>query len=125
MNIIKKGEVKKLCYGLSHKEFKCQCDYKGCRATLIDPKLLEAYELFRRSVAVKLTITSGYRCPQHNEEERGTGRSRHTTGQAVDILYSSMKSQYAVEKVEEIAKISGFTFVKWYPNLEFFHCDVR
>jgi len=73
-------------------EFKCKC---GCNKVLISTKLLDALQDYRDRYG-SVIITSGYRCPEHNNSVSSTGHDGpHTTGLAVDISTDS-KSQYNV-----------------------------
>lgn len=68
-------------------EFTCQC---GCRGNDIDASFVDKLDELRQAVGFPFIITSGYRCPDHNEKVSST-QSRtgpHTTGRAVDILAS-------------------------------------
>lgn len=115
-----------LTIGLSAKEFQCQCTNMSCRATLVHPDLLEAYEKFRVALNVALIITSGYRCPLHNFSGKvgGSPLSRHTSGQAIDITWDSiLKSGKSKKAVVNLAIKCGFTFVLQYQS--FVHLDVR
>lgn len=125
MLIILKTEEKQLCIGLTHEEFRCSCNHPSCRATLINPKLLNAFAAFRTKVAMNLHILSGYRCPLHNFEEKGAERSRHTAGDAIDIAYGQLKDKYTQDQITKLLKACGFTFILHYPKNGFVHADVR
>lgn len=114
-----------LTNGLSHNEFKCKCNYKECRSTLVNELLLKAYGRFRTDIDTMLHINSGYRCPRHNLIVGGSERSRHQSGEAIDIDYATLKDEFSHEEIIDKLRCAGFTYVQWYADLEFFHCDVR
>ena len=116
-----KKSTGKLCYGLSLAEYRCKCNNKQCRLTLVAPELLEAYEKFRRKVDVKLTIVSGFRCTIKNFKN-GVPKSKHCAGQAIDILLEQLK-HFSKAEIRAMAKEAGFNYIKFYPT--FIHCDVR
>lgn len=63
-------------------EFSC----RHCGELEIDEQLVAILQEIRSQIAKPLTITSGYRCPVHNQNVSSTGASGpHTTGQAADI----------------------------------------
>lgn len=127
MIIYNKSDNLLICHGLSNREFRCKCKHEECRATFVNELLIRSYERFRIEVAVPLHISSGYRCPRHNASKAvgGAARSRHPSGEAVDIGFATLKDKYDFMEVIALLKDSGFTYVQWYADLEFFHCDVR
>jgi uncharacterized protein YcbK (DUF882 family) len=92
---------------------------------LINPKLLRAYEKFRKAVGKPLKINSGFRCFIHNQRIGGAPLSHHTAGDALDIDYSTFKNLFEASEVVKMLRAAGFTFIKHYPEQDFFHADVR
>jgi uncharacterized protein YcbK (DUF882 family) len=71
----------------SEDEFKCS----HCGECDMDPEFMEMLQDLRIRFGKGMTITSGYRCHDHPNEEQRTrmGKSgSHTTGQAADVLVS-------------------------------------
>lgn len=125
MLIMNKLLDRELCSGLKLSEFRCKCNEDSCRSVLVNPKLLRAYEKFRKAVGKPLTINSGFRCFIHNQRVGGAALSRHTAGDAIDISYRSFKDVFTPDEVRAMLLEAGFTFVKYYENECFFHADVR
>ena len=96
-------------------EFTCQC---GCGITEVDPKLLDLLQE-ARDVLGPITITSAYRCPNHNSKVSKTGLSGpHTTGKSVDLHVSN--SQHRKQLISYFAdKVSGLGIAK-----TFIHIDI-
>ena len=66
----------------TEEEVACKC---GC-GSLPEPVLMRALQDLRKDLGFPLPISSGARCPDHNERVSKTGRDGpHTTGLAVDI----------------------------------------
>lgn len=65
-----------------------ECECKCCGLMNIDPELLKVMDDIRTMVGHGLIISSGSRCPTHNESEGGKKNSAHLTGLAVDIKVS-------------------------------------
>jgi uncharacterized protein YcbK (DUF882 family) len=85
MQELKKGQSMTLSKNFVSKEFDC----KGsgcCSTTLIDPKLVEYLQMIRDHFGKPITITSAYRCETHNRRVGGATGSRHSKGQAADIV---------------------------------------
>lgn len=120
--ILLKKKTLRLCKGLTSREFSCRCSYDACRSTIVSKRLIKAYEAFRILVGVALRINSGFRCIQHNFDEDGSARSRHTTGEAIDISLKTM-DHLSHEEIKTLAQQAGFTFIKFYKT--FIHLDVR
>ena len=72
-----------------------------------------------RGVLGPLSITSGYRCPEHNNKISSTGLSGpHTTGKAIDI--SVRDSQHRKQLIDYFApQVQGLGIAK-----SFIHIDI-
>lgn len=69
----------------SRSELQCPC----CDKNRVSAEFLEKLEALRDKVGKPLYVSSGYRCPLHNDRVSHTGlNGPHTTGEAVDILIS-------------------------------------
>lgn len=119
---VSKRLTKRLCTGLTLKEFRCRCNHESCRSTFYNTRLVEAYKKFRKLVGVPLNINSGFRCILHNFNEKGSALSRHTTGEAIDIRLDTLQ-HLSREEIEFALKKAGFTFILFYKT--FVHADVR
>ena len=65
----------------------CSC---GCNTKGMEPAFLDLMDQIRHSIGEPLTVTSGYRCPDHNDKVSSTSRTGpHTTGRAIDIKADS------------------------------------
>lgn len=83
-------------------EFACKC----CGKIIMDSKFLEILDSIREEYGKPLKVTSGYRCPKHNQEVSSTGpNGPHTTGKAVDLQCSGTDAY----KLTEIAYKHGIT----------------
>lgn len=102
-------------------EFVCHC---GCGACEMTDDTLDALQKLRDRVGVPITVTSGFRCHKHNSSKRVKGhpRSRHMTGEAVDIHIHGMdvREMYC-EAVLIPEWIKGGIGV--YPQSGFIHLD--
>ena len=63
-------------------EFACKC---GCGASKVDSELMAVLELLRVYYNAPVTVTSGYRCPDHNQTVGGAKASKHMEGIAADV----------------------------------------
>lgn len=68
------------------KEFCCKC---GCGRCDVHPQLLAALDLARMRAGVPFSISSGFRCQEHNARVGGKPTSSHTRGLAADISFSN------------------------------------
>lgn len=100
-------------------EFACKC----CNRVMLGPKfevLVGKLQTLRDNIGRPITITSGYRCPDHNKAVGGVANSQHLYGAAADIVCGLPLDQFAVE----VQKI-GFSYVQPYPSMNFIHVDMR
>lgn len=68
----------------------------------ISPGIVSAMEQLRNTIGQPIIITSGYRCPERNTAVGGSSKSRHMSGDAVDIDVKGMSPQVLSEKVIEV-----------------------
>lgn len=85
----------RLSKNFTDEEFKCPCcgefvDSLPFRAFLA--KLQEA----RTAARTPFVVTSGYRCPKHNEAVGGSLDSSHIRGLAADIRTSDSRSRFRI-----------------------------
>ncbi len=67
-------------------EFKCRCGNCGSDGKEMDMRFIARLDALRKEFGTPMSITSGYRCPIHNNHVSSTGlRGPHTTGRAADV----------------------------------------
>ena len=120
--VIPKTENRDLCKNLSHSEFKCKCANEDCTFTLVDPKLLVAFQKLRGDWGSPISISSGYRCQKHNASQavNGSNGSKHKLGSALDMT----PKHGDLEQFHEYVK-KYFKWTKIYKEQNFVHGDVR
>jgi len=84
-------------------EFGCSC---GCGMNETKIELLHALQEVRTSLEEPMSITSGYRCEEHNKAVGGVNTSSHVQGWAADIAIPS--SSYAYDIMEAIFATKKF-----------------
>lgn len=114
-----KGKKTQLSPNFESTEFDCNCKYKTCTTTEIDPKLVEYLQKIRNYFGKAVTINSAYRCDKHNKSIGGASQSKHKYGQAADIKVSGVKPL----KVAQYAEFIGIKGIGQYSN--FVHIDTR
>lgn len=119
METYTKHKAVKLSNNFVSTEFDCKGNDNCCNKTLIDPKLVVYLQAIREHFGKPITITSGYRCPKHNSRVGGATNSRHTKGQAADIVVSGV----APLEVAKFAESIGIKGIGLYSN--FVHIDTR
>lgn len=109
------------------REFACHCGQcagstpEGV-ADLMDKSFVLRLHALRLRIGVPATITSGYRCPDHNARVSNTGRDGpHTTGHAADIAWNRATAFRTMKHLEDL----GFTGVGWQQKggARFIHLD--
>jgi uncharacterized protein YcbK (DUF882 family) len=108
----------KLSENFDSSEFKCKC----CGESRMNPKLIELLQAIREKLGKSISITSGYRCQNHNKKVGGALHSQHCLGNAADIQVAGMTAHevhdYLASHFNQRCKGLGK-----YPN--FTHIDVR
>jgi uncharacterized protein YcbK (DUF882 family) len=72
----------KLTANFTRSEFACKC---GCGFDDVDLRLVKMLQQVREFFDAPVTVTSGCRCPSHNQAEGGSPRSQHLHGRAADF----------------------------------------
>lgn len=118
-----KGSNTSLSANLKVSEFACKGS--GCCSTvLIDDLLVDYIQKIRDHFGKPITITSGYRCPTHNSRVGGETGSRHSKGQAADIVVSGVKPKLVAQYAESIG-IMGIGLYETSFDGHFVHIDTR
>lgn len=115
--VVEKGSNVEIFNKLYTKNFHCHCKGKLCTHTIIQKRLLHSLHLLQKKWIRELYITSGYRCQSHNRKVGGVKNSKHTRGQAVDIVCP-------IDEFEEFVKTAEdfFDVVLPYKKNNFIHC---
>lgn len=83
-------------------------------------RLVRLLEELRAELGGKpVTVTSGYRCPEHNRRVGGATASQHLLGNGADIVVNEVPAA----KVAAVAAEVGFTGVGRYST--YTHVDIR
>lgn len=107
------------------KEFQCQCQYKTCVEQKISKLLIDKLDALREEIKHPISITSAFRCSQHQEDLRKKGvntvvakKSQHELGNAVDLRCSSLL-------LFDLLKICERYFNSIGIGINFLHVDLR
>ena len=123
MKEYEKGKKVKVSQNFASTEF--DCHGKGCCSTTkIDSKLVEYLQKIREHFGKPITITSAYRCENHNKQVKGATRSYHVRGQAADIVVSGIPSKEVAKYAESIG-ILGIGLYETQSDGFFTHIDTR
>lgn len=115
-----RGEITPLNRHFTTREFSCHCQW--CTDQRIAKDLVSKLFLVRASLGHPFSITSGYRCHEHQEAlkaggyETAVGVSQHELGRAADIRADVMSSLLVELKHEFKAIGVASTFI---------HVDLR
>lgn len=123
MATYKKKQNAKLSDNFTSNEFDCH-GAGCCSQTLINPQLVEYLQAIRNHFGKPITITSGYRCSTHNSRIGGATGSRHTKGDAADIVVSGVSSREVAKYAESIG-IKGIGLYETAADGYFTHIDTR
>lgn len=108
----KRGEKIKLSANFHLKEWECKCG--KCSETLVDLDHVAKLQQLREDLNTPITITSAYRCPDHNAAVGGASKSQHKEGTATDIVVSGMHPDEvadACEKFDGLGRYDTFTHI--------------
>lgn len=119
-----KGKKEKLSNNFVSTELDCKGNDGCCKTTIIDPKLITYLQAIRDHFGKPITITSGYRCAKHNARVGGASNSRHTQGQAADIVVSGVAPREVAKFAESIG-IKGIGCYETAADGYFVHIDTR
>ncbi|MCG8540811.1 MAG: D-Ala-D-Ala carboxypeptidase family metallohydrolase [Clostridia bacterium] len=106
----------KLSQNFHIKEFVCK---EGKGEVLIAEGLIEKLQALRNYLNRPIIITSGYRSPAYNKKIKGSPKSQHIHGRAVDIKVPGV----AAEDVGRASIKLGFKGIGIYDT--FTHLDIR
>lgn len=120
---VKKGQRVKLSTNFISKEFDCQGS-GCCSTTFIDKKLVEYLQKIRDHFKKPVTITSAYRCQEHNKRVGGATGSYHAKGQAADITITGVAPLKIAQYAESIG-IKGIGLYETPEDGNFVHIDTR
>lgn len=120
-----KGQAVKVSAHFYSTEFDCHGS-GCCTQTVVNEKLIEYLEKIREHFNVPITITSPYRCPTHNSRPSvgGVPGSRHTKGDAADIVVKGFSPRTVAQYAESIG-ILGIGLYETANDGYFVHIDTR
>lgn len=122
-NTYTKGSKTKLSEHFTSNEFDCHGN-GCCSTTTIDPQLITYLEKIRAHFNKSITVTSGYRCATHNRNVGGATGSRHSKGDAADIVVSGITPAEVAKYAESIG-IKGIGLYETNSDGHFVHIDTR
>ena len=122
-NTYQKGIKKQLSQYFVSTEFDCHGS-GCCSTTLINPKLVEYLNKIREHFNAPITISSGYLCVVHNRNVGGATGSRHSKGDAADIIVKGHTPREVAQYAESIG-IKGIGLYETAKDGYFVHIDAR
>lgn len=119
----KKGVAEKVSEHFYSTEFDCHGS-GCCSQTKVNDNLPVHLEMIRNHFDAPITITSPYRCPTHNSRIGGAVGSRHSAGDACDIVVKGVPSRTVAQYCESIG-ILGIGLYETQSDGHFTHIDER
>lgn len=120
-NVYKRNTQEKLSEHFFSTDFDCHCSNADCLETLVDASLITGLEELWKLMGGFL-ITSGYRCPKHNETLGGAPKSQHLLGRGVDIKSSKSYNALLMKKFAEQVNLFRLGGIGTY--IDHLHVDV-
>lgn len=121
-----KNSTTKLSANFTAREFRCglgsPCN--ACTVILIDPQLVKYLQQIRDYFGAEVELTSAYRCPSYNGRVSGATGSRHTKGQAADIIVRGVAPARVAAYAEYIG-VKGIGLYETAKDGYFVHIDTR
>jgi uncharacterized protein YcbK (DUF882 family) len=115
-----------LSENFSKSEFACKC---GCGYGLQDgdvsPALVFLLEAIREDVGGPVRLTSGCRCPDHNQAVGGVPDSVHTLGEAADIQVEGGRHRFMVQRAAHDHGAEGIGTAKGFIHVDTHKGDVK
>ena len=108
----------KLVRNFTRSELVCPC----CGKCKMSPVFMDRLQVLRDLYGKPITIVSGYRCPLHNKAVRGSPKSDHLRGEAVDIRVRD-KTSNELYHLRELAFALRFSALGFGKNQ--FHLGLR
>lgn len=104
-------------------EFECKC---GCKQNQTNARLISLLDEGRLICNFPFVISSGYRCPAHNNRVSSTGYDGpHTRGVAVDIQVMGQNAHKLLEWALRTGKFTGIGINQNGPHEKrFIHLDM-
>ncbi|MBF7097499.1 D-Ala-D-Ala carboxypeptidase family metallohydrolase [Alkalibacter mobilis] len=101
-------------------EFKCKCNGLGCDGypVKVDESLIALLQSIRKYFGKPLNISSGIRCPIHNNKVGGTKNSYHMKGRAADFKVSGVSPDLVYAKSSELNGTGGVIRYKTFTHLD-------
>lgn len=112
-----RGAAIKLSENFTSTEFECKCG--KCKTVKISKQLVSFLQAIRSHFGKPITINSGFRCAAHNRAVGGAKASKHTLGQAADIVVKDVEPK----EVAKFAESIGIKGIGLYDS--FVHIDTR
>lgn len=101
------------------------CHGNGCcSTTIVNEKLIDFLEQIREHFNAPITITSAYRCVVHNSNVGGATGSRHSKGDAADIVVKGVAPRAVAQYAESIG-VLGIGLYETSADGFFVHIDTR
>lgn len=120
--VFNKNENTQLSTHFNSDELQCQCRYDDCVEQRVSEELVGKLEDVRNRHGASVSITSGFRCHQHQLDlgaagaETAKGLSQHELGNASDIKALDM---------DQLLKDAEPSFMAVGVSKSFLHCDTR
>ena len=118
-----KGQAVKVSEHFYSTEFDCHGS-GCCSQTKVNDKLPAHLEIIRSHFNAPITITSPYRCETHNRRIGGAVGSRHSRGDACDIVVKGIPPRTVAQYCESIG-ILGIGLYETLNDGYFVHIDER
>lgn len=118
-----KGSNTKLSTNFTTGDFDCHGS-GCCKQTIVNEELVQLLQKIRTHFNAPITVTSGYRCPVHNANVGGATGSRHSKGDAADIVVKGVAPRTVAQYAESIG-IKGIGLYETQSDGYFVHIDTR
>lgn len=104
-------------------EFACRCGGKYCNGypAEMNEKVVKVADKVRKHFGAAVTVSSGLRCTNHNNNVGGVTNSRHKLGKAIDFCVAGKTSSEVLAYVKKQSDIR-YTYAI---NNRFVHMDVE